>query len=110
MSMQSLKKISQKLLKLESGNEALMDGHSDILCLWATPMLNFHKDLGAIFNILGARYINAKYNTNSNIYRYCSKFWITPNNNSNCYYWYCILRWLTWQLYLAIHSVSSKYM
>ena len=28
MSMQSLKKISQKLLKLESRNEALMDGHS----------------------------------------------------------------------------------
>ena len=26
MSMQSLKKIGQKLLKLESGNEALMDG------------------------------------------------------------------------------------
>ena len=34
----------------------------------------------------------------------------TPSNNGKCYYWYCILRWLTWQLYLAIHSVSSKYM
>ena len=29
MSMQSLKKIGQKLLKLESGNEALMDGRMD---------------------------------------------------------------------------------
>ena len=29
MSMQSLKKISQKLLKLESGNEALTDGRTD---------------------------------------------------------------------------------
>ena len=29
MSMQSLKKIGQKLLKLESGNEALMDGRSN---------------------------------------------------------------------------------
>ena len=28
MSMQSLKKIGQKLLKLESGNEALMDGRT----------------------------------------------------------------------------------
>ena len=28
MSMQRLKKIGQKLLKLESGNEALTDGHS----------------------------------------------------------------------------------
>ena len=28
MSMQSLKKISQKLLKLESGNEALKDGQT----------------------------------------------------------------------------------
>ena len=34
----------------------------------------------------------------------------TPSNNGKCYYWYCILHWLTWQLYLAIHSVSSKYM
>ena len=34
----------------------------------------------------------------------------TPSNNGKCYYWYSILRWLTWQLYLAIHSVSSKYM
>ena len=32
------------------------------------------------------------------------------SNNGKCYYWYCILRWLTWQLYLTIHSVSSKYM
>ena len=30
MSMQSLKKIAQKLLKLESGNEALTDGRSNI--------------------------------------------------------------------------------
>ena len=29
MSMQSLKKIGQKLPKLESGKEALMDGHSN---------------------------------------------------------------------------------
>ena len=29
MSMQNLKKIGQKLLKLESGNEALMDGQTD---------------------------------------------------------------------------------
>ena len=29
MSMQSLKKIGQKLLKLESENEALMDGRTD---------------------------------------------------------------------------------
>ena len=29
MSMQSLKKISQKLLKLESGHEALIDGRKD---------------------------------------------------------------------------------
>ena len=29
MSMQSLKKIDQKLLKLESGNEALTDGHAN---------------------------------------------------------------------------------
>ena len=29
MSMQSLKKIGQKLLKLESGNEALTDGGTD---------------------------------------------------------------------------------
>ena len=29
MSMQSLKKISQKLLKLEAGNEGLMDGWTD---------------------------------------------------------------------------------
>ena len=29
MSVQSLKKIGQKLLKLESGNEALTDGHSN---------------------------------------------------------------------------------
>ena len=29
MSMQSLMKIGQKLLKLESGNEALMDGRTD---------------------------------------------------------------------------------
>ena len=29
MSMQSLKKIGQKLLKLESGNEALTDGRTD---------------------------------------------------------------------------------
>ena len=29
MSMESLKKISKKLLKLESGNEALTDGHSN---------------------------------------------------------------------------------
>ena len=29
MSMQSLKKVGQKLLKLESGNEALMDGLTD---------------------------------------------------------------------------------
>ena len=28
MSLQNLKKIDQKLLKLESGNEALTDGHS----------------------------------------------------------------------------------
>ena len=34
----------------------------------------------------------------------------TPSNNGNCYYWYCIMHWLTWQFYLAIHSVSSKYM
>ena len=25
----------------------------------------------------------------------------TPSNNGKCYYWYCILRWLTWQLYLS---------
>ena len=29
MSMQSLKKIGQKLLKLESGNEAVTDGRTD---------------------------------------------------------------------------------
>ena len=29
VSMQSLKEIDQKLLKLESGNEALMDGQTD---------------------------------------------------------------------------------
>ena len=29
MSMQSLKKIGQKVLKLEHGNEALMDGQTD---------------------------------------------------------------------------------
>ena len=29
MSMQSLEKIGQKLLKLEFGNEALMDGRTD---------------------------------------------------------------------------------
>ena len=29
MSMQSLKKIGQKLLKIESGNEALTDGRTD---------------------------------------------------------------------------------
>ena len=34
----------------------------------------------------------------------------TPSNNGKCYYWYYILGWLTWQLYLAIHSLSSKYM
>ena len=34
----------------------------------------------------------------------------TPSNNGKCYYWYCILRWFTWQLYLASHRVSSKYM
>ena len=34
----------------------------------------------------------------------------TPSNNGKCYYWYCTLRWFIWQLYLAIHSVSSKYM
>ena len=33
----------------------------------------------------------------------------TPSNHDKCYYWYCILHWLTWQLYLAIHSVFSKY-
>ena len=33
----------------------------------------------------------------------------TPSNNGKCYYWYCISCWLTWQLYLAIHIVSSKY-
>ena len=33
----------------------------------------------------------------------------TLSNNGKSYYWYCILRWLTWQLYLAIDSVSSKY-
>ena len=34
----------------------------------------------------------------------------TPSNNGKYYYiyWYCILRWLTWQLYMAIHRVSSK--
>ena len=31
MSMQSLKKIGQKLLRLESGNEALTDGRTDVL-------------------------------------------------------------------------------
>ena len=25
----------------------------------------------------------------------------TPSNNGKCYYWYCILRWLSWHLYLA---------
>ena len=50
MSMQSLKKISQKLFKLESGNEALTywqqtDGHSNILGLWATFMLNSHREV-----------------------------------------------------------------
>ena len=34
----------------------------------------------------------------------------TPSNNGKCYYWYYILCWLTWQLYLAIHSVSNTYM
>ena len=47
-SMQSLKKIGQKVLKLEHGNEALTDrrkdGRSNILGLWATSMLNFHRE------------------------------------------------------------------
>ena len=30
----------------------------------------------------------------------------TPSNNGKCYYWYCILRWFTWQLYLASHRVG----
>ena len=34
MSMQSLKKIGQKLLKLESRNEALMDGGTDTQNVW----------------------------------------------------------------------------
>ena len=34
----------------------------------------------------------------------------SPSNNAKCYYWYVILCWLTWELYLAIHSMSSKYM
>ena len=46
--MQSLKKIGQKVLKLEHGNEALTDrrkdGRSNILGLWATSMLNFHRE------------------------------------------------------------------
>ena len=34
MSMQSLKKIGQKLLKLESGNEALTNGWMDTQVVW----------------------------------------------------------------------------
>ena len=34
MSMQSLKKIGQKLLKLESENEALTDGWTDTQTVW----------------------------------------------------------------------------
>ena len=45
MSMQSLKKIGQKLFKSESGNEALADGRSDILVLWATSMLNSNRQV-----------------------------------------------------------------
>ena len=50
MSMQSLKKIGQKVLKLEHGNEALTDrrmtdGSSNILGLWATSILNSHREV-----------------------------------------------------------------
>ena len=53
MSVQSLKKIGQKLLQLEFGNKALMDGRTDglmdgcsnILVLWATSMLNSHRQV-----------------------------------------------------------------
>ena len=54
MSMQSLKKIGQKVLKLKHGNEVLMDGQTDgrmtdgrsnILVLWATSMLNSHRQV-----------------------------------------------------------------
>ena len=34
MSMQSLKKISQKTFKLEHGNEALMDRQTNVLTFW----------------------------------------------------------------------------
>ena len=49
MSMDSLKKIGQMVLKLVHGNEALTDrqtdGRSKIFGLWATSMLNSHREV-----------------------------------------------------------------
>ena len=48
MSMQSLKKIGQKVLKLEQRKQSAdgqTGGRSNILVLWAISMLNSHREV-----------------------------------------------------------------